>query len=422
MPTPPNTTRAGRRPVWTPPWGYAEGWLIVAGLLVVSYALQWIGGSIHPRALAWPVNAVIAIGFSVFLILLQVMASRLTVIAWLGRIPASICAIALITLLVLVMGLVLQDDEAAAPWIQRLGLSTMTTSLPFFVAVFFFLTTLGMATLKQVWPLRGRKIGFLLNHLGLYLAVLAGVMGSADVRRLMMELRYDEIEWRATDRMGHVFDMPLAMKLLAFEKEEFPPKAAIVESETHRMAPGMTAELFEIQTGTIAPLAEWEVEILHFLPLSMPVEERFEPVLDMGAGPAARVRATQRDKEIIREGWITCGSFAFPHQLLELDERYSLAMTVPRASAYRSRVLLYTPEHDAKEVVIEVNKPHSVGGWKLYQYSYDDRFGRWSPTSIIEVIRDPWLPVVYTGIFMMLAGAVYLLFKGRTKERNHASV
>ena len=49
----------------------------------------------------------------------------------------------------------------------------------------------------------------------------------------------------------------------------------------------------------------------------------------------------------------------------------------------------------------------------MYQLSYDEKFGKWSKLSVIELVRDPWLPVVYTGIFMMIIGAVYLIFKGR---------
>jgi cytochrome c biogenesis factor len=36
--------------------------------------------------------------------------------------------------------------------------------------------------------------------------------------------------------------------------------------------------------------------------------------------------------------------------------------------------------------------------------------GAQSQTSILELVRDPWLPLVYTGIYMMLAGAVLMLF------------
>ena len=64
-------------------------------------------------------------------------------------------------------------------------------------------------------------------------------------------------------------------------------------------------------------------------------------------------------------------------------------------------------------LTLEVNKPYKYQGWKLYQLSYDDTMGKWSNLSVIEAVRDPWLPLVYTGILLLLAGAAYLFWIGR---------
>ena len=60
---------------------------------------------------------------------------------------------------------------------------------------------------------------------------------------------------------------------------------------------------------------------------------------------------------------------------------------------------------------VEVNKPVEVDGWKIYQYGYDTQMGAMSQYSILELIRDPWLPLVYTGIYMMLAGALLMMLR-----------
>jgi hypothetical protein len=43
--------------------------------------------------------------------------------------------------------------------------------------------------------------------------------------------------------------------------------------------------------------------------------------------------------------------------------------------------------------------------------------GAMSTTSILELVRDPWLPLVYTGIYMMLAGAVCMFIFGGKRKR-----
>ena len=57
-------------------------------------------------------------------------------------------------------------------------------------------------------------------------------------------------------------------------------------------------------------------------------------------------------------------------------------------------------------------------GWKLYQVSYDVRKGKWSEYTIIEAVKDPWLPLIYIGFYMLLAGALLLIWQGANLNRN----
>ena len=45
--------------------------------------------------------------------------------------------------------------------------------------------------------------------------------------------------------------------------------------------------------------------------------------------------------------------------------------------------------------------------------SYDKEKGQWSTISIMEAIQDPWLPIIYAGIFMLFGGASYLFWIGK---------
>lgn len=48
--------------------------------------------------------------------------------------------------------------------------------------------------------------------------------------------------------------------------------------------------------------------------------------------------------------------------------------------------------------------------------SYDETKGKWSRMSVFELVRDPWLPIVYTGILMMIAGAIGLFLSAPVKK------
>ena len=81
-----------------------------------------------------------------------------------------------------------------------------------------------------------------------------------------------------------------------------------------------------------------------------------------------------------------------------------------------SDVLVRRKSGEDIPAVIEVNKPLKVDGWKMYQYDYDSEAGSESTVSVLQLVRDPWLPLVFTGIFMMLVGALLLMVMGFKKE------
>ena len=86
----------------------------------------------------------------------------------------------------------------------------------------------------------------------------------------------------------------------------------------------------------------------------------------------------------------------------------------PRRFASNIQILTKTGKNI--QTTVEVNKPVEVDGWKIYQYGYDTQMGAMSQTSILELVSDPWLPLVYTGIYMMLAGAVCMFILGGRKR------
>ena len=83
---------------------------------------------------------------------------------------------------------------------------------------------------------------------------------------------------------------------------------------------------------------------------------------------------------------------------------------------FASEIQILTKSGKKIETIVDVNKPVEGEGWKIYQYGYDTQMGAMSQTSILELVRDPWLPAVYTGIYMMLAGAVCMFIFGNKKK------
>lgn len=66
-----------------------------------------------------------------------------------------------------------------------------------------------------------------------------------------------------------------------------------------------------------------------------------------------------------------------------------------------------------EKMEVSVNNPGSHKGYTIYQDSYDWEYGRYT---ILQIVRDPWLPFVYLGMALLAIGSVMLLFgKWRAK-------
>ena len=76
---------------------------------------------------------------------------------------------------------------------------------------------------------------------------------------------------------------------------------------------------------------------------------------------------------------------------------------------FASDISVHSKNGSQIQGTVEVNKALKAEGWKIYQYGYDSSLGDNSPYSVFLMVKDPWLPYVYIGIFMMLAGALCLM-------------
>jgi hypothetical protein len=84
---------------------------------------------------------------------------------------------------------------------------------------------------------------------------------------------------------------------------------------------------------------------------------------------------------------------------------------------FASEIQIQTQSGKNIEATVDVNKPFEVNGWNIYQYGYDTNMGADSQISILELVSDPWQPVVYTGFILMLIGALFLLVYTRWSIR-----
>jgi hypothetical protein len=277
---------------------------------------------------------------------------------------------------------------------------------------------------------------------GLFIVLVCGTLGSADMQRVKMYCEQGKPEWRALNERQDVVELPLAIQLEQFTIDEYPPKLMMINSDGLPVPKDKPATLLIDSSFTSGDLNGWTISVAKRLDNAAPAvlasmagnmpEEMmgrlmidslgmalnkggFVPFKGRGAQCALLVKATKGNT--VKQGWVTCGSYLFPYQGLALNDGLTIAMPTREPERYASIVDLYTKSGKNIRTTIEVNKPFTVEGWKVYQLSYNEQMGKWSTLSIFECVRDPWLPVVYVGIFLLLAGAILMGVMGVRSEK-----
>jgi hypothetical protein len=199
------------------PWGMTEGFLIGGGLIVVGLLLQVVLGPINWSLFAWPVNLVLLILLVAFIGLMYALRKRVYAFEWMMHSSAAVPCLLFAAVLTIVMGLLPQIKTGGVPW-----LSQMLSFWPFVIIWTWMMVISALAALNHLLRWKVKEIPFILNHLGVVIAIVAATLGNADTQTLQMTVFSDMPEWRAIDDNGEVHDPGIAIDLHSFTMEEYP--------------------------------------------------------------------------------------------------------------------------------------------------------------------------------------------------------
>ncbi len=419
--------------MWKKPWKYKEGFAIALGMVMVGLLLQLSIGPLDWAIFLWPGNIICLALLVLLLVAAQVVRKQVYLVRFAASARAAVPAIVVCSVLTVVMGLVAQAAPHKHVEGDPLGLSHMLGAWHFVLAWLWLTMIVGLVALQRVAHVSWRTLPALLAHVGLFVVLTCGVLGSADMHRLKMFCEQGQPEWRGLDDMDNVHELPLAIELNKFTIKEYPPKIIVIDPDGNALPHKKPAYLLaDAQLGS-GEIEGWQVTVTKRLDAAIPVamqqmvkampgEMMGRIAMDSlghamnkdgyvasdadGAAQALQVRASKDGTQV--EGWIACGSYRYTPQTLELAGGLRLALSSPEPERYSSDVNVYTPDGRNIHAEITVNNPLEVDGWKIYQYSYNQQMGKWSKLSVFELVCDPWLPAVYVGLYLLMASAVLL--------------
>lgn len=418
-------TNSNKKKIWQHPWGYPESVAIVLGIILVGFLLQLTIGSFSFYLLTSPVNYIIG-ALMIVLCAASMFFKKNRFIAWFSGVSLSVTLILALLVLSLILGLTPQTSQIDTPDTSNvfilLGFDRMTRTWAFVLVYFITLLSLGCLIARRLRAFNWRDYGFYFNHMGLWIVFFAAGLGYADIERYVMHVTEGETEWRVFDEKHNMIELPIAIHLIDFDMEEYPPKLTIIDRETGEAQPVKRPEFYQLDPKNMhAKLGDWLIQVDEYIHEAVRTSDStYREVPMPGSTPAARIKAVHSQTGEQHRGWVCGGNQAQLYMTLPLSEQFAVVMTQTEPKRYMSDVEVYTQDGREKKGVLEVNKPLQIGHWTVYQYGYDDAMARLSSYSSIELVRDPWKNTVYLGFLLIALGTIAMIWNGKSIRQKYA--
>lgn len=398
------------------PFGYFQNFVIISGLFLVGVLIEGIfrgSGFFIP---SFPFNWIFLCIQVGFILLLYFLPFGKKIKEWMTSVPFVVVSSLFLIILVVISGLVNQPIDEGWDLKRYLGLSHIVRSW-YFVLIFFLVSFSLELTIIKRWNFKTLKdFAFFFNHLGMLIVILASFWGSSDLKRVVLELQPEELIWNGTDQKNRHVDLPFALKLKEFRIDEYSPQLVFVKRSDGKILP--FKKIHHAEKNSSFSERIWNVEVLDYQPYIWFLDDKIIFTKQWSSPSGALVKVTNKETNDVQEGWVTTQTAAQGPKTIELtkDDGIDLALIDGRPKRFSSDLEWFSPDGKKGNATVEVNKPYSLNGWKLYQYGYDETLGRWSQTTILEAIRDPWLPIVYLGLALALIGTLLFIWTGKENE------
>jgi hypothetical protein len=383
--------------------------LIPILILLTGFSLHFAFGFIPVQWFRFPVNFIIGVELLIMIPVLYFLFKNKTAICYLHSGAAAISSIALFTLLTAIMAIFPQNTGEHS-FSEFLGINLVLYTWYFSLSAIYLLLALGMITVKRLTAFKIKHIGFYLNHIGLWIIIAGGFLGQADKEEYSMHIPEGETVWFAEDKQGNVHDLDFAFELERFNIEYYQPKIAAFNENGEIIE----SEIQEINENDSLTIQNRQINIKTLIEHAWFSGDTVLQVVGVpGTVSAAKIKIDGKSH------WVSNESRMFPPKYVELPNKTLISLLSKEPKHYSSDIKLFTKSGRAGESHrIAVNKPLRFESKAVYQSSYYINPENTQTVSVLSIVKDPWLPLVYSGIFLLLAGALWMMFAPVKQTKN----
>ena len=438
--------------IWRMPFGYAPTFIIIAGFILVGFALEFaVGGTGFPKPIA-PINFFLIGFYLTILTALYFVKPLKDLFRWFSSITMAVSSVIAYVVLIAVAGFVPQG-MSGDQLLHRIGFTHMISSWPYVISFIFVTTSLYSTIIKKSIKFKVRNVGFLLSHIGFFIILFFGTMSSGHLETYNVELFIDSPEHQGfyfdklragetpqlpdQDFIRRKVDLPFSLRMNRFEIDNYPSEILFYDSDGFPVKTKIKKEAGFVSEGKKFHFQDWEITVDKYLESATPRKEDYIPY-DMDCDhpaflSAAYLKAKNIQTNEEQEGWVTCGNtrehtpelsrmlmrlkYFFPPTYLDIGD-ISVSIGQPGKKRFASYITMTNLEGKKTEKIVEVNKPFKYKNWYLYQTDCRYRLLHAESTdplrvSTLQAVSDPWLKFVYIGFFLLLAGSIHMIWSIR---------
>lgn len=273
-------------------------------------------------------------------------------------------------------------------------------SIVFKISAIILFMALVLCLVNHYKKLLIKKV-FTVIHIALIVIVAGGFISCFYSERGLVRLSIDEKSTTAIKENGGKINLPFTLELKMFDIEKY--------------SSGKDSIHLKFLDKNFKVIEESEIEKNKEYGIPQNIDKL--KIVDISKEDEAHINVLIDVNGFKR--WV--GTDETAYIIDEVNEIYMLLNSSnanSQVKSYKSVVEIIKDGQLIQTAKLEVSKPTSVEGYKLYQHSYDSKNKNWTG---IMVKKDPGVNVVFAGYLLLIVGIFFNLFKVfASKESDNA--
>ncbi len=337
-----------------------------------------------------------------------------------------------ITAVLSLLGTFIPQNEEAALYIEKygqlgyrallsLGLTDIYSAWYFILLLLLFSLNLSVCLFNRL-SFKMRSLGTMLSHFSILVILLGALIGMFYGQKGLLKLNKGEEASYFISRKEKRIDLGFSIRLDQFIYNEqidpkeklfvyLPQKEAVCMvqgSPGQEKAKGIIAGIPpEIGVETAIADTGYKIKVLRYLP-DFVMDTSTKVAISRSAMPNnPAIEVELKDKKSKAKTFWVFARFPDMHQEIDKDFKFIYHWVGRRPKDFISKVTILKGGQEIMRRDIRVNEPLRFGGYTFFQSTYDNAALKWSG---LQVVKDPGVPVVYLGFFLLISGLTVIFY------------